>query len=138
MTPIATTIFIAAVIGVPDGSSLTVTINRQPVTVQLAEIELPRNQRLLQQSRKALAKLCGERKAEMHPQFTGSDGRIVAQVGCAGKDAAVEQVRLGMAQVDDAHSTNRKLYEAQADARTARRGLWADPKVAAAWERGNR
>lgn len=127
-------LFLAVVIGTGSGDTLTVVHNRQPMTIRLADIEAPRNgQRFAGKSRQTLGKLCQGVKAEVRPQFKDQWGRVIAQVACRGRDASAEQVRLGMAWVDDAHSTNRTLYELQADARKAQRGLWSDPGMVAAW-----
>ena len=45
---------------------------------------------------------------------------------CDGVDANAAQVRAGMAWVFDKYVTDRGLHAAQAEARAAKRGLWAD------------
>jgi len=128
-------LFLAAVIGVTDGATLTVRYNRQAITVHLAEIEAPGLERAFGvKSRQHLRKLCRGGKAEIRPQFKDRSGGFVADVSCAGKDAGTEQVRAGLALVDERHSTKRVLYEAQANARKLRRGVWTDPKTVSNWE----
>lgn len=129
------TLFLATVIGVTDGATLTVLHNRQALSVHLAEIDAPAPERAFgAKSRQQLGKLCRGVKAEIRPQFANRGGGIVADVVCAGKDAGAEQVRSGLAMVDEQHSTKRMLYEAQADARRQRRGLWSDPGIVRSWE----
>jgi endonuclease YncB( thermonuclease family) len=43
-------------------------------------------------------------------------------------------VRLGMAWVFDRYVTDRGLYAMQDEARTARRGLWADAQQTPPWD----
>lgn len=128
-------LFLATVIGVADGATLTVLYNRQAVTVHLAEIDAPGLERSFgAKSRQHLSKLCRGGKAEIRPQFQDRSGGIVADVSCSGKDAGAEQVHAGLALVDERHSTKRVLYEAQASARKQRHGLWSDPKTVSNWE----
>ncbi|MBL8370042.1 MAG: thermonuclease family protein, partial [Burkholderiaceae bacterium] len=62
-------------------------------------------------------------------------GRTVADVRCAGKDVATEQVRAGMAWVYDKYAKGyEQLYPIQDAARARRAGLWADAEPVAPWE----
>ncbi len=103
--------------------------------VRLAEIDAPeKGQAFGNRSRQHLAELCFEKQAVVKPRTIDRPGRTVARVECDGVDASAELVRPGMAWVFDKYVTDRILYAVQDDARTARRGLWADSHPVPPWE----
>lgn len=128
-------IFIASVIGISDGDTLTVLHERQQIKIRLAEIDAPEKaQPFGVKSKQSLSDLCFGKQAEVVPQTRDRYGRTVARVRCDGIDANAEQVRRGMAWVYDRYVTDRSLYLLQEEARSARRGLWADPTPFPPWE----
>lgn len=130
------TVFIAAVIGISDGDTLTVLRDdQQQVKIRLAEIDAPeKKQAFGAKSKESLSAICFGKKAEIIPKTRDRYGRTVARVRCDGTDANAEQVRRGMAWVYDRYVTDRSLYALQDEAHTARRGLWADPAPVPPWE----
>lgn len=127
--------FLASVIGISDGDTLTVLHERQPVKIRVAEIDAPeKRQPFGARSKRALADLCFGREAEVTPQTKDRYGRTVARVRCDGHDVSESQVRAGMAWVFDRYATDRSLYAVQDEARAARRGLWADASPVPPWE----
>ena len=60
--------------------------------------------------------------------------RRVAHVSCGGRDAGRTQVSRGMAWVSDKYAKDMSLYAVQAEAKAARRGLWADNNPIQPWE----
>lgn len=126
------------VIAVADGDTLTARCRtasgHDDFTVRIAEIDAPEHgQAFGTQSRRHLAGACLRKRAVVGPRTTDAFGRIVAHVECEGRDAATEQLRAGMAWVFDAYVVDRGLYRIEADARAARRGLWADRDAVAPW-----
>ena len=123
------------VVGVADGDTLTVLdAGRQQIKVRLAEIDAPEKaQPYGQRSKQALSGLCFGREAIV--DNTGRDryGRTIGRVRCGGVDVNAEQIRRGMAWVYDRYVTDKRLYPMQAEAQTARRGLWADPAPVPPW-----
>lgn len=124
------------VVGVTDGDTLTVLVDRTPVKVRIAEIDAPESrQQFGTRSKQALSDLCYRVVAEVEVIDRDRFERPVARVSCGGQDVATSQVRSGMAWVYDRYSTpNSPLYPLQAEARAARRGLWADRAPVAPWE----
>lgn len=111
----------------------------QTIKVRLAEIDAPEShQPFGRRSREHLAALCFQQPAEIRPIAAGGGrdryGRTVAHVSCRGHDANAEQVKAGMAWVFDRYVTDPALYKLQDEARTARRGLWADAQPVPPWE----
>jgi len=128
-------LFLAAVIGISDGDTLTVLRDQQPVKIRLAEIDSPeKKQPFGTRSRQALSDLCYGVQAEVRPVTRDRYGRTVAHITCKGIDASREQVRVGMAWVYDRYNSDRALYELQTKAQAGKVGLWADPQPVAPWE----
>lgn len=131
------------VVSIADGDTLTVldTANTQH-KIRLAEIDAPEighgankpGQPFGQRSRQSLAELCFQKPATVLVVDTDRYGRTVGRVTCAGQDANAEQIRRGLAWVYLKYARDQSLYEIEAEARAARRGLWADPSPIPPWE----
>lgn len=134
--PAAAATFEGVVVGISDGDTLTVLVDRTPVKVRIAGIDAPESRQPYgARSKQALSDLCFRVTAEVEVVDRDHYRRPVGRVRCAGSDVATEQVRNGMAWVYDRYSTpNSPLYPLQAEARAARRGLWADQVPVAPWE----
>lgn len=129
------------VVGVSDGDTLTARCDRtadgtaQTLKVRLAEIDAPEKaQPFGARSKAHLASLCFGRAAQLHAQALDRYGRTVARVWCDGVDANAEQVRVGLAWAYERYLKDERLRVAQADAREAQRGLWADAQPVPPWE----
>jgi endonuclease YncB( thermonuclease family) len=122
------------VVRVSDGDTLTLLIDRKPVTVRLTEIDAPeKKQAFGERSRQSLADLCAAQPATVRTSGKDRYGRVLGRVECKGLDANAEQVRRGMAWVFDRYVTDRSLYALQNEARAAHLGLWADKTPTAPW-----
>jgi micrococcal nuclease len=127
--------FLASVIGISDGDTLTVLHERQPIKIRVAEIDAPeKKQPFGTRSKQSLSDLCFGKQAEVFPQKTDRYGRTIARVKCDGQDASAQQVQAGMAWVYDRYATDRALYDIQDEARQAERGLWSDVKPTPPWQ----
>lgn len=124
------------IVGVADGDTITVlTAERRQVHVRLAEIDAPeKRQPFGVRSKQSLAGMCFGRPAIVNGNGRDRYGRTIGRVMCAGIDANSEQVRRGVAWVYDRYVTDRSLYALQDDARSSRRGLWADQSPVPPWE----
>ena len=130
---------ICLVIAIADGDTLTARCETpsglENIKVRLAEIDAPeKSQAFGSRSKQRLADLCFQKQASVTPRTKDRYLRTVANVECAGQDAGAEQVRAGMAWVFDRYVTDRSLYAVQDDARSAKRGLWADANPIPPWE----
>lgn len=119
------------VVGVKDGDTLVVLSDaRVQTVVRLAEIDAPeRRQPYGNKAKQALSRMSfGKRVAVL---VTGHDqyGRALAHVRVDDVDVNVEMVRLGAAWVYRRYSEDAGLLALEAEAREARRGLWALPKA---------
>lgn len=121
--------FVARVVGVNDGDTLTVSDGDTKTVIRLAEIDAPeRTQPYSQVSRRNLETLCRHAKAvEIMPVDADRYGRTVAHVPCDG-------VHVNWRQVEDGLAWCFSKYLKQPDAclpfeqkaRESRRGLWKD------------
>ena len=126
---------VGRLVSVTDGDTLTVLVSKKQIKVRLTEIDAPeRKQPFGTRSRQSLADLCAGMDARVVEQGKDRYGRTLGRVNCAGVDANAEQVRRGMAWVFDRYVTDRSLFSLQDEAKTSRRGVWADPKPIAPWE----
>jgi endonuclease YncB( thermonuclease family) len=121
---------------VQDGDSLTLVNWQATYRIRLVDIDAPEwTQERGKDSRASLFHLFGLRKAVAETRGEDQYGRTLATVTCAGVNANAEQVRRGWAWVFVRYAPkNSPLFLVEADARTARRGLWADPVPVAPWE----
>lgn len=128
--------FSGQVIGISDGDTLTVLVDKKPIKVRIAEIDAPESKQPFGvRSKQSLSDLCFRVVADVVEVARDRYGRTVARVNCGGRDVASEQVRGGMAWVYDRYSRpDSLLYPIQDEARAARRGLWADKDPVRPWE----
>ena len=124
------------VVGVHDGDSITVLVDRRQIKVRLADIDAPElKQAFGRRSKQSLSDLCFNKSATLEDQGQDRYGRTLARVRCAGEDANREQVRRGFAWVFRRYAPRPSpLYDLEAEAKAARRGLWSDPKPLEPWE----
>ena len=132
-------LLLCLVVGISDGDTLTSRCDTnkgaETIKVRLAEIDAPeRGQPFGTRSKQALAALCFQQQAKLRPQRTDRYGRTVARIECRGKDASAEQVQAGMAWAFTRYLTDPSIRDLEAEARAARRGLWADAQPVPPWE----
>lgn len=104
--------FSGSVVGVIDGDTIDVLVENRPVRVRLAQIDAPeRAQAFGTRSRQALS-------------------AMVFRQAVTVAEAMIDQ---GMAWAYRQYVTDRSLIQLEAQARAARRGLWADPAPVEPW-----
>lgn len=112
------------VIGIADGDTMTLLVNRKPLKIRLADIDAPeKRQAFGQRSKESLSDLCWSKDATYKAQTVDRYGRTVAQVTCAGIDANRAQIERGMAWVYVQYNKDNSLPAVQAAARLSRKGL---------------
>lgn len=136
------------VVGVADGDTITVfgAGNRQ-TRVRLQGIDAPESRQAFGQvSKQNLSDLVFDRQVVVEYEKTDRYGRTLGKVIAGGRDVNLEQVKTGLAwhykyYQDDQSPSDRRLYaDAETEARSARRGLWADSGPVPPWDfrRGKR
>jgi endonuclease YncB( thermonuclease family) len=127
------------VIAITDGDTIKTRCGEpgayQQITVRISAIDAPeKRQAFGEASRQHLARLCFQQRATITPRTTDKYDRTVGDVECQGQDVATEQVRAGMAWFYVKYGKGYEhLQGLEAEARDARRGLWAQESVAP-WE----
>jgi len=127
---------VGQVVGVHDGDSITVlTADKTQVKVRLEGIDAPElKQAFGTRAKQALSDLVfGKQvlvKVTGHDRYKRTLGRII----CGGLDVNLQMVKRGLAWRYDKYSKEAALGAAQAEARTAARGLWSDPHPVPPWE----
>jgi endonuclease YncB( thermonuclease family) len=126
------------VVGITDGDTLTILNEaRQQVRVRLAEIDTPEaRQPYGNRARQALSNLVFGKTVRVVVQDTDRYGRTVGRIHAGAADVNAEMVRQGAAWVYRQYSRGPSLLRLEAEARAARRGLWALPEAqrAAPWD----
>jgi endonuclease YncB( thermonuclease family) len=125
----------AKAVSIVDGDSISAVINQELVRVRLAGIDAPEgNQPFAIDSRQSLHDLCFWVEAELTSISKDYYGRMLAKVKCNGVNVNAEQVRRGMAWVEDQTVEERELVQLQEEARAAKRGLWSYESPVPPWE----
>jgi micrococcal nuclease len=126
--------FAHKVIGIADGDTLTLLVDKKPIKIRLANIDAPeKKQAFGERSKQSLSDLCFGKDAAYTVQNIDRYGRTVATVTCAGTQANRAQVERGMAWVYLQYNKDRSLPALQATAKKAGKGLWADAKPVPPW-----
>lgn len=128
-------LFAAEVIGIQDGDTLTLLVDRAPLRIRLADIDAPeKKQAFGQRAKQSLSDMCFGKSATYRTQAIDKYGRTVAHVTCAGIDVNRAQVERGMAWVYDKYNKDSGLPSVQAAARSSRKGMWANKNPIPPWE----
>jgi endonuclease YncB( thermonuclease family) len=123
------------VVAIVDGDTITLldSANTQH-RIRLEGIDAPESHQAFgEQSRLSLSEMIFGKDVSVSYQKVDQYGRLVAKIILEGKDINLEQVKAGMAwhykfYEDEQTPEDRDAYaKAEAEARTARRGLWQDP-----------
>lgn len=137
MSVVATAVALCLIVFVGDGDSLSARCGAQPMQrVRIAAIDAPElRQAWGRPARSHLIRLCLRQQARITAQGHDKYGRLLAQVSCAGQDAAQAQVVAGLAWV---HPSQRQahplLARAAEQARQQKIGLWAQKRPLAPWK----
>ncbi len=123
------------VTGIADGDTFYMTIEGKPTRLRLAQIDAPEKaQPFGRKAEQSLRDLIGKRQVTVTWTQADRYGRPIVQVQADGQDVNAEQVRRGYAWVYRQYATDRSLNTLEAEARSAGRGLWADPHPVEPWE----
>jgi micrococcal nuclease len=128
--------FTGKVIGIADGDTIEVLRDRQPVKVRLNGIDAPeKDQAFGTKARQFVSSLAFSQVVTVVELGKVRYDRTIADVVLAdGRVLNREVVRAGFAWWFRRYSTDASLGELEAEARAAKRGLWADPHPVPPWE----
>jgi endonuclease YncB( thermonuclease family) len=128
--------FRAHVTRVRDGDTIEVRRTGETIRVRVFGIDCPEHgQPWSSRARQRTADLVGNRDVTIRVKDHDRYGRTVGEVILAdGRSLGVELVREGLAWDYHFYSKDPVLARLEAEARAARRGLWADPHPVAPWD----
>jgi len=122
--------FLGRVVAVFDGDTIEVLVGHQRRRVRLSGIDTPeRGQPWAEKARQALARRVFDKQVRVNDVGTDRYGRTVGEVYADNVCVGCELVREGNAWVYRKYSDDRVLYQLEAEARAARRGLWSLPEA---------
>jgi endonuclease YncB( thermonuclease family) len=117
------------VVGVTDGDTLTLLVDREQVRIRLAQIDAPEsNQPYGKNAKAALSTLAFGKQARVEVVDIDRYGRTVGEIFIDGVDVNREMVREGHAWAYTKYSHTTEIIELEDSARTAKKGLWALPE----------
>ena len=128
--------FTGRVVRVIDGDTISVLTGRTEVRIRLAECDAPESsQPFGYRAKQFTSSLVFGRDVAVLVQGTDRYQRTIAHVTTGqGLDLSTELIRAGFAWWYRQYSRNPELGVLEAEARAARRGLWADASVTPPWE----
>jgi endonuclease YncB( thermonuclease family) len=126
------------VIGVTDGDTLTVlTAAHERIRIRLVEIDAPESKQPWgHRAKEALSGLAYSKPVTVVTRGHDRYGRTLGRVYVNGRDVNAEMVRSGAAWAYREYLIDYSLISLEAEAKKARRGLWAMPagQTVAPWE----
>ena len=129
------------VVGITDGDTLTLLVDRTQHKIRLAEIDTPeRGQPWGSRAQQALADKVFQRTVTIEVVDTDRYGRTVAKIWLDDRDINREMVREGHAWAYCDYLQDASLLDDEAHAREQQLGLWGlpDPVAPWSWRRGDR
>jgi micrococcal nuclease len=126
----------ARVVRVIDGDTISVLSARTETRIRLAECDAPESsQPFGYRAKQFTSSLVFGRDVTVNVQGTDQYQRTIAHIVTdQGVDLSAELIRAGFAWWYRQYSRNAELGTLESQARTARRGLWADPSPTPPWE----
>jgi len=118
------------VVGVHDGDTLTcLTPQKKQLKIRLAEIDTPESKQPYgTRAQQSLSSMVFGKDVRLEVQDTDRYGRKVARVYQDRTDVNAEQVKSGSAWVYRQYLKDKSLLDLEAEAKAAKRGLWALPE----------
>jgi endonuclease YncB( thermonuclease family) len=127
--------FTDKVIGVMDGDTIKVLINKQTITVRLEGIDAPElGQSYGKKAKAALTEMVASKTATVQKTGTDKYGRTLGVVIVGNVDADAKLVEDGWAWHFKKYNSDERLARLEEAARSAKLGLWVDENSLAPWE----
>lgn len=132
--PLPAAEYSGSIVAVSDGDTLTMLVpngsSYQQVKIRLGEIDAPESrQDYGTRAKQQLSDLAFGRQARVVVQDTDRYGRTVGRVYVGGFDINAEMIRRGGAWVYRQYAKDPSLPRLEAEAKAAKRGLWALPEA---------
>ncbi len=132
--PLLAAEYTGRVVAISDGDTLTLLVpdgtSFKQVRVRLGEIDTPESRQPYgQRAKQALSDLAFNQQARVVVQDTDRYGRTVGRVYVGSVDVNAEMIRQGAAWAYRQYLKDQSLLKLEADAKAAKRGLWALPEA---------
>lgn len=129
-------ISIGRIVGVSDGDTVTVLLERTPTRCRLYGIDAPESgQAWGQRAKQALSSMVFGRIVEV--EVVGKPdryNRLICRLQLDGRDINLDMVKAGMAWTYTAYNRDRRYLLAQDAAIASKLGLWGDTDAVPPWE----
>lgn len=126
--------FTAKVIGISDGDTLTVLVDKTQIKIRVDGIDCPeKKQAFGNKAKEFTSDFCFGKVVTVKKNKMDRYGRLVARVIYNGKDLSEELLKAGMAWHFKKYDTSPVLNNLEVEARHKRVGLWSDPNPIAPW-----
>jgi endonuclease YncB( thermonuclease family) len=126
---------VGKVVAVTDGDTIKILVGTDQVKVRLAGIDAPESKQPFgTRAKQALSEKIFGQEVPVEAQGKDRYGRTLGTIFVGTRNINVEMVQEGMAWQFVKYDKSKSLAEAEAAARKAKRGLWADPNPVAPWE----
>lgn len=123
------------VAAISDGDTFYIELDGKRTRVRIAQIDAPESgQAFGRRSEQSLRELIWKQTVTVTWNSIDRYGRPVVSVSYNGVDIGAEQVRRGMAWVYRQYARDPSLLVFEQEAKSARRGLWADPTPIPPWQ----
>lgn len=123
------------VVGVLDGDSLEILVDKRPVMVRLHAIDAPEwDQKRGKEAKKALSQLAFGKQAVVEVKGLDNNERTLGRVKVGKVELNAEMLKQGWAWHFKRFDQDEQLAELETEARKAKRGLWADQQPEPPWE----
>jgi len=127
--------FTGKVIGVTDGDTVKVLVNKETITVRLEGIDAPEaKQSYGTKAKQALSEFVFGKTVTVKKTGTDRYGRTLGVIVAGDVDVNARLVEDGWAWHFKRYNDEQRLAKLEEQARKARRGLWADDKPLSPWE----
>jgi len=131
-----TSSFVAKVVGVSDGDTLTVRSSDETLTIRLYGIDAPEtHQPFSTKAKQLVSDLAFGQAITVHPYRYERFNRLIAKIELSdGRDLGEELVRQGLAWWYEQYAPkDQTLKRLEQDAKTQKRGLWVEPNPIPPW-----
>lgn len=129
------------VVGVSDGDTLTLLVDKRPVKIRVAGIDAPeKSQPFGRRAKMAMSTCAYGKQAEVEWTKVDLYGRAIGKVVVDGLDCGLSLISQGLAwhykayQREQARDDQASYAQAEIDARAGKMGLWSDENAQPPWE----
>jgi endonuclease YncB( thermonuclease family) len=136
VSPAGAQVLEGKIVAVLDGDTVTLLgANHEQYRIRLAQIDAPeKNQPFGQRSKQSLSDLLHGKDVRAECKTRDRYGRHICEIAVGSTDADLEQVRRGMAWAYRKYTRNAAYFQAENEAKIAKRGLWSEPNPTPPWQ----